>query len=679
MAEIFRKAALERLSSPEQLDKQIRTTSPMAWLAVSGVAVVVAAVTVWGFLGSLPEKTEVNGLLVEDGYFHGVYTEASGVLEIRTEVGDDVKKGDVIALINNEDVSTKIEETEEIIDSIEKITLTSVDDPSIAEVSKLLELKLSYQQNTQSEQYDTQLKELEDQLAKSKKKTDKLYKEYKDAEKAYLNSVSNDGYNVVTYDYQNAVSASETAGNQYSAAVTACNQAASQYNTVAQGLAQAAEALGSAKANYEATAAALEQAQAEYEAYKGEKTQELSEMEAKIADTSARASELEAAYNSAVSEHGESSTEAISAKVAYDEANLSLQTLQSTYTLTQNQVNATLQQQEAQIQKYSAAVNEYGTQYQAAQATYDQTEKAEQDAKAAFESANEAMESAKAEYESAKAKADAKKAEYEKAYKQQNSTAAGTQELSQKLNEKSSLYSNAYSEQMSLENSISNLRVQMSMQQIADTSSDDSIGKQFTVTKAAMKKQYETELDKLKSSMNSLEICADVDGTVTMIGVENAQVVSAGSCIARIKTTDDDPESHVVCFVPLSQAKQLKEGMEVTMKPAGVNEHEYGHMIGTVESVSENNASIFEMTRTLGDDLLVSQLQQQGASIKVILTPEKDATSENGYAWTNKKGKTVTLSDNSIVMADVITDRYAPVTKLIPFLKDKLYSNGEGD
>jgi len=31
MSNIFRKAALERLASPEQLDKMIKITSPMVW------------------------------------------------------------------------------------------------------------------------------------------------------------------------------------------------------------------------------------------------------------------------------------------------------------------------------------------------------------------------------------------------------------------------------------------------------------------------------------------------------------------------------------------------------------------------------------------------------------------------------------------------------------------------
>ena len=35
---IFRQAALDRLSSPEQLDRVMRVTDPKGWIALSGLA-----------------------------------------------------------------------------------------------------------------------------------------------------------------------------------------------------------------------------------------------------------------------------------------------------------------------------------------------------------------------------------------------------------------------------------------------------------------------------------------------------------------------------------------------------------------------------------------------------------------------------------------------------------------
>ena len=47
MAQVFRKSALEKLPSPEQLDKAMVVTSPASWAVLTGVALIVAAAVVW--------------------------------------------------------------------------------------------------------------------------------------------------------------------------------------------------------------------------------------------------------------------------------------------------------------------------------------------------------------------------------------------------------------------------------------------------------------------------------------------------------------------------------------------------------------------------------------------------------------------------------------------------------
>ena len=38
MAELYRKSALERISSPDQLDTMLKISSPISWLALVGAA-----------------------------------------------------------------------------------------------------------------------------------------------------------------------------------------------------------------------------------------------------------------------------------------------------------------------------------------------------------------------------------------------------------------------------------------------------------------------------------------------------------------------------------------------------------------------------------------------------------------------------------------------------------------
>ena len=60
MAGIFRKTALERLSSPDQLDSMLKITSPMSWLGIGAAGALAVAVIAWAFTGSIPNTVFSN-------------------------------------------------------------------------------------------------------------------------------------------------------------------------------------------------------------------------------------------------------------------------------------------------------------------------------------------------------------------------------------------------------------------------------------------------------------------------------------------------------------------------------------------------------------------------------------------------------------------------------------------
>ena len=66
---LFRKSALEKVSSPEQLNEYMKVAGPGIWAILIGLAVTFAAFVVWGFAGSIPETVEINGILLasDDG------------------------------------------------------------------------------------------------------------------------------------------------------------------------------------------------------------------------------------------------------------------------------------------------------------------------------------------------------------------------------------------------------------------------------------------------------------------------------------------------------------------------------------------------------------------------------------------------------------------------------------
>jgi HlyD family secretion protein len=107
---IFRKAALERLSSPEQLDKLMSITSPAAWLAVSAFAVLSFLIILWGLFGNVADKVTGRGILIRGGAVFDISAGAQGfVSQILVKPGDRIEPNQVVATVIQSDLELKIQ------------------------------------------------------------------------------------------------------------------------------------------------------------------------------------------------------------------------------------------------------------------------------------------------------------------------------------------------------------------------------------------------------------------------------------------------------------------------------------------------------------------------------------------------------------------------------------------
>ena len=62
--QIFREESLERLSSPERLDRLMQIVDRRDWLPLSTLGALVAAAIVWSIFGRIPVNVTSKGLLI---------------------------------------------------------------------------------------------------------------------------------------------------------------------------------------------------------------------------------------------------------------------------------------------------------------------------------------------------------------------------------------------------------------------------------------------------------------------------------------------------------------------------------------------------------------------------------------------------------------------------------------
>ena len=102
MADLYRKAALERISSPEQLDKVLKVTSPMSWLALIGITLIIVVTVIWSIIGTIPVTITSAGVVSSPVGCSAVYTQEAGtVISVRVRVGDELHLGDPVLTFRN--------------------------------------------------------------------------------------------------------------------------------------------------------------------------------------------------------------------------------------------------------------------------------------------------------------------------------------------------------------------------------------------------------------------------------------------------------------------------------------------------------------------------------------------------------------------------------------------------
>lgn len=95
---LFSQEALKKLRSPEKLDALLPVTTPIHWMALIAVAVLLFAVVLWSVFGAFTVRVDGMGMIMDSAGIVNVSHVAGGrIADIYVHSGDKVKKGDLIA------------------------------------------------------------------------------------------------------------------------------------------------------------------------------------------------------------------------------------------------------------------------------------------------------------------------------------------------------------------------------------------------------------------------------------------------------------------------------------------------------------------------------------------------------------------------------------------------------
>lgn len=158
-------------------------------------------------------------------------------------------------------------------------------------------------------------------------------------------------------------------------------------------------------------------------------------------------------------------------------------------------------------------------------------------------------------------------------------------------------------------------------------------------------------------------IYSDQVGVVSKIMAQPGDNMIQGNEIVRISPILEGTQT-AVCYVPVSDAGKLERGMRVQVYLNSVDSQSYGYMVARIINIDSYAVSNMGMGYVLGtDNNLIASFQQMGALVAVTCEFYPDDT-ESGYFWSNEKGKSLSVSNGSIITARIITEEVKPITKL---------------
>jgi HlyD family secretion protein len=97
---IFREVSLQRLSSPDELDRLLRVTDTKAWVAQVAIFALIVLGLIWSYGGRIPSVISGPGVIVRKGGVLNVTAAGSGIVaDLRVKVGDKISAGQIVAAV----------------------------------------------------------------------------------------------------------------------------------------------------------------------------------------------------------------------------------------------------------------------------------------------------------------------------------------------------------------------------------------------------------------------------------------------------------------------------------------------------------------------------------------------------------------------------------------------------
>jgi HlyD family secretion protein len=147
---VFRKVALDRLSSPEQLDQLLHVTTARGWVALLALCGTLLAALVWGFTGYIDTTLTAQGVISRAEGVNNVVALGTGtVIDIPVDVGDLIQANQVVARIAQPALEQKLRQAKAQLTDADRARRSVLSTRTEGDIAKLAAMKQQIAGNEQ--------------------------------------------------------------------------------------------------------------------------------------------------------------------------------------------------------------------------------------------------------------------------------------------------------------------------------------------------------------------------------------------------------------------------------------------------------------------------------------------------------------------------------------------------
>jgi HlyD family secretion protein len=126
-----------------------------------------------------------------------------------------------------------------------------------------------------------------------------------------------------------------------------------------------------------------------------------------------------------------------------------------------------------------------------------------------------------------------------------------------------------------------------------------------------------------------------------------------------------------ITYFAIKDGKQIQPGMKVLITPDTQQRERFGGVVATVAGVSALPITTEGAMSVVGNPEVVKTLVgSAGAAIEVNTKLEPDPTTPSALKWSSSRGPDSKITPGTTAMALVTVEERAPITFILPFLRE---------